>query len=180
MDAASAAVTIRALSLPADREAVEAIDASVEADRVYAVVTLESGFRIDVEAAGRFVRTEFPVAEIAARDWDAAFVAVAGGSIAGVVASSMSEWNRRLRVRHLYVDAPARRSGIGRLLLEHALADGARRGAVTAWLETPSTNYPGVQAYLAMGFELCGLDTAFYGSTAAAGDVALFLSRSIA
>jgi ribosomal protein S18 acetylase RimI-like enzyme len=173
--------TIRPLSLPADAEALRAIDASVETGRTYAVAPIEWGFRITAERLEHAVRKEFPIAELLdAGDWDAAFVAVSGESLVGVVASSLEAWNRRLTIRHLYVHAPARRAGIGRRLLEHALAAGASSGAVSAWLETPNTNYPGIQAYLAMGFHVCGLDTALYANTPTSGEVALFLSRSIA
>jgi ribosomal protein S18 acetylase RimI-like enzyme len=174
------AVTIRPLALPADGDAVRAIDASFETDHAYAVVPFEGGFRVAVEPAGRVIAKQFPVGDLVeTRDWDAAFVAVESDAIHGVVACSLERWNRRLTIRHLYVHAPVRGRGIARRLLEHALEDGARRGATTAWLETPATNYPGIQAYLALGFELCGLDTTLYANTPGEGEIALFLSRAI-
>jgi ribosomal protein S18 acetylase RimI-like enzyme len=70
-----------------------------------------------------------------------------------------------------------RRKGIGRLLLETALAHGRSQGAHTAWLEVTSVNTPAIDAYRALGFELCGLDLSLYEHTAAEGEIALFMAR---
>jgi ribosomal protein S18 acetylase RimI-like enzyme len=77
------------------------------------------------------------------------------------------------------VDAARRRRGIGRQLLETALAPAREAGARTAWVETSNLNLPGVRAYERLGFQLCGLDTSLYVGTAAEGEVALFLSRTL-
>ncbi len=51
------------------------------------------------------------------------------------------------------------------------------RGAEHLWLEVSSVNAPAVHAYRRMGFTFCGLDTALYGGTPAAGEQALYMSR---
>jgi ribosomal protein S18 acetylase RimI-like enzyme len=69
--------------------------------------------------------------------------------------------------------------GIGRRLVDRALAAAREAGAPTAWLETTNLNLPGVRAYERLGFRLCGLGTSLYDATLAEGEVALFLCRSL-
>ena len=47
-------------------------------------------------------------------------------------------------------------------------------------METSNLNLPGVRAYERLGFQVCGLDTSLYDGTPSEGEVALFLSRSLA
>jgi ribosomal protein S18 acetylase RimI-like enzyme len=95
------------------------------------------------------------------------------------VATQHEAWNGRVVVWHLYVDVDHRRRGIGRRLLETALAEALDAGMHVAWLETSSLNVPGVRAYERLGFEVCGLDTTLYTGTRAEGEVALFLARPL-
>jgi ribosomal protein S18 acetylase RimI-like enzyme len=62
--------------------------------------------------------------------------------------------------------------------MEHALEEGRRRGAVTAWAETSNRNFTGVHLYRRLGFELCGFDLSLYRGTPADAEFAVFLSRS--
>ena len=90
-------------------------------------------------------------------------------------------WNRRFAVTHFYVKRDRRRTGIGRRLMEALATEARSKGARCLWVETPSVNLPGVNAYLALGFELCGLDQSLYDPLGAgAGETALFLSRDLA
>ena len=59
----------------------------------------------------------------------------------------------------LYVDAPARRTGIGRALMLHAQKFARDRGAVRMQLETAIDNLPGQGLYESLGWQR---DTAFY------------------
>ncbi|CAL9338026.1 hypothetical protein SUDANB95_00207 [Actinosynnema sp. ALI-1.44] len=59
------------------------------------------------------------------------------------------------------------------------LAEGRRRAARTAWLETSSVNVPAVRAHQRMGFTPCGLDTTLYAGTPADGETALFLAKPL-
>ena len=59
------------------------------------------------------------------------------------------------------------------------VARGRQLGADHLWIETSNLNVPAVAAYQQWGFELCGLDTAFYRATPARGEVAIFLSFSL-
>jgi ribosomal protein S18 acetylase RimI-like enzyme len=95
------------------------------------------------------------------------------------VATEHDSWNSRVVIWHLYVDASRRRRGIGRRLLETALAAAVEAGMRVAWLETSNLNVPGVRAYERLGFEICGLDTTLYTGTPAEGEIALFLARPL-
>jgi ribosomal protein S18 acetylase RimI-like enzyme len=114
-----------------------------------------------------------------AHEWERSWLALDGELPVGVIATQEERWNRRVIVWHLYVSASHRKQGIGRRLLEVALETAHAAGALTAWLETSNINVPGIRAYERLGFELCGLDTSLYEGTAAEGEVALFLSRSL-
>jgi ribosomal protein S18 acetylase RimI-like enzyme len=79
-------------------------------------------------------------------------------------------------VAHLYVAPHQRRRGLGRALLDHALADGAARGAEIAWLEASNVNHPAITAYRRLGFYLCGLDATLYAGTPGHDEIALFFA----
>jgi ribosomal protein S18 acetylase RimI-like enzyme len=106
-------------------------------------------------------------------------VALSEERAVGVVSTEYQAWNRRAIIWHLYVSVGRRRLGIGRRLVETALAAAREAGARTAWLETNNLNVPGVRAYERLGFRLCGLDTSLYDGTPAEGEVALFFCRSL-
>ena len=59
----------------------------------------------------------------------------------------------------LYVDAPARRTGVGKALMLHAQAFARDQGAVRMQLETAIDNLPGQALYESLGWER---DTHFY------------------
>jgi len=166
---------IRELRLPDDAPALAALDTSFTTERVYDV---DARFQLTVRALATPLTKRYPL-DLSETPCDAGFVALDGGATVGLVATAYQAWNRRLVVWHLYVQGGQRRRGIGRRLVERALALGARRGALTAWLETSNLNLPAVEAYRRMGFELCGLDTTLYRGTSAEGEVALFLARDL-
>jgi ribosomal protein S18 acetylase RimI-like enzyme len=55
------------------------------------------------------------------------------------------------------VDADVRRRGIGRILLDAAVAEAARRGLRRVWLTTTNDNLTALAFYQAVGFRLCAL-----------------------
>ncbi|MGW7430601.1 GNAT family N-acetyltransferase [Streptomyces sp. NPDC054861] len=103
----------------------------------------------------------------------------ADGTVLGVVAVAVEEWNHRLVIRRITVDPAHRGRGIGGELMRRALAYGRDRGARTAWLEVTSVNVPAVRAYRRMGFRLCGLDTTLYTGTPSEGETALFMAKPL-
>ncbi len=169
---------VRPVDLPGDRASLECLDASFETDAVYRVALCGETFRVNLEPVPTMTKV-FTIDDLARPGWQNGWVAIAGGRLVGFVASRYESWNRRVVIWHLYVDRSARRCGVGRALLEQALAEGRAQGARTAWLETQNVNAPAVAAYRAMGFELCGLDISLYRSTPAEGEIALFMARSL-
>jgi len=175
------AITLREVVLPDDAPHLAELDTSFTTDIVYAVAREADGFRLDAVSVEPPVTKRFQVDDVdAPQAWDRGVVAVADGLVRGFVATGFERWNARLVIWHFYVDPAWRRRGIGRALIEAALLEGAARGATTAWLEASNLNYPGVQVYERLGFELCGLDTTLYRGTASDGETALFLARDLA
>lgn len=60
------------------------------------------------------------------------------------------------------VDPAARRGGVGRALIEHAVADAARRDATTMFLEVRDGNTAALALYLASGFTSIGRRRDYY------------------
>jgi ribosomal protein S18 acetylase RimI-like enzyme len=171
-------VGARELRLPQDRVALQNLDTSFTSDVIYEVAASIDGFRLTPAVVSPPIRKSFPIDDVDNPRWDSAFV-VDDGQIRGFIATALQAWNSRLVIWHFYVSPTHRRKGFGRQLLERALVHGREQGASMAWLETTNLNYPGVQAYLRLGFEPCGLDLTLYNGTGAEGEIALFLARSL-
>ncbi|MEW1633443.1 GNAT family N-acetyltransferase [Streptomyces sp. NPDC093801] len=173
---------------PGDRAAIEALDGSFRTPTVFEVDRSEGGFALREVPVDPPLHKVFPPgdpeepggsgAEGEGGDGHArTFVALDGDVLCGFAAVRYAPWNRRLTVEDIEV-APAHRGrGIGRALMDLAAGFARERGAAHLWLEVSSVNAPAVHAYRRMGFTLCGLDTALYDGTPAAGEQALFMSR---
>ena len=80
----------------------------------------------------------------------------------------------------LAVAPDRRREGIGRLLLQAALAEATRRGAVRVLLEVAETNPAALSLYARSGFRQLGRRPGYYAGPDGAGTVAaLVLSREL-
>jgi len=171
---------VRPLCLPDDEGPLRALDTSFTTDAFFEVVQVDDGFLLVELSLDGPVTKRFPLDDLdEAGAWDTTRVAVEGEALAAFLAAKWQRWNRRLVIQHLYVDAPYRRRGIGRSLVEAALSDGVAAGMRTAWVETSSWNVPGIRAWRAMGFALSGLDVTLYRGTSAEGEDALFLARDL-
>lgn len=166
---------VHQLDLLRHADDVAAIDTSFTSNRKYLQTGL-SGLRLaEVETP---VHKRFPL-DLEDGSWGEGFVAIHNGRVSGVVAIDVEAWNRRLIIRHLYVDRPSRVRGIARELMQRALGAGKRKGAVVAWVESSNVNVPAIEAYGRLGFEICGFDATLYTGTAAPGEFAIFLARTI-
>ena len=174
-------VTIREAKLPEDAEQILRIDTSFTTDTIYTAYQAEDQLGLRLTPLPDPITKRFPLDDLSKQDrqWEFAVVATVEDRICGFLAASYHEWNRRLTICHLYVDAPERRRGIARLLMDRAQTYGFSKGALYVWLETSSLNVPGARAYRRLGFELCGMDTMLYRGTAVAGEAALFFARPI-
>lgn len=110
---------------------------------------------------------------------DRGWIAEAGGAAVGFIGVATQAQRRRCVVWHLYVDKAHRRRGIGRRLMGAAEAHARASGCDLLWVETQNVNAPAIAAYRALGFTMCGLDTALYHGTPEAGEVAVFLARAL-
>lgn len=180
------------LARPEDAGAIEALDSSFTTATVFEVSDpgsgdgAGSGFLLREVPVDPPVRKVFPPEEHdeqvfgGGKDSDAdarTFVALDGDLLCGFAAVGYAPWNRRLTIEDIEVSPGHRGRGIGRALMECAERFACERGAEHLWLEVSSVNAPAVHAYRRMGFTFCGLDTALYGGTPAAGEQALYMSR---
>ena len=173
-------IEIRPAEVERDGALIRSVDTSFETGVIFHVQSDGRGFRLVEVAIEPSIVKRFPLDELdAGREWESAWLALDNGQAVGVAATQYEPWNRRTTIWHLYVSPGYRRRGIGRRLVETALAAAREAGARTAWLETSNVNVPGVRAYERLGFRLCGLDTTLYDGTPAEGEVALFLCRSL-
>jgi ribosomal-protein-alanine N-acetyltransferase len=67
-----------------------------------------------------------------------------------------------MHIHNLAVHPAERGRGLGRRLLELALASGARRGADVAYLEVRSSNWPARRLYRSLGFEATQVRRGYY------------------
>jgi ribosomal protein S18 acetylase RimI-like enzyme len=173
-------VEIRPVAFEQDGGAIASLDTSFRTATIFEVRRTGRSFDLVERPADPPLTKAFPLSDVGSGpEWQNAWLAWDGGSVAGVVATEHQAWNSRVVIWHLYVDGSRRRQGIGRRLLETALEAAVGAGMQVAWLETSNLNVPGVRAYERLGFELCGLDATLYAGTPAEGEVALFLARSL-
>lgn len=84
------------------------------------------------------------------------------GKEVGIISFNHEEWNNTVRIWDLYLDQAVRRKGLGIKLIQLAIEYTRDIGARAVVLETQTCNYPAIQFYLSVGFELVGLDTISY------------------
>lgn len=72
---------------------------------------------------------------------------------------------QEMHILNLAVHPQHRRQGIGRRLLQEALAYARALGAVTAWLEVRPSNTPARTLYESLGFEEVGTRPQYYTDT---------------
>ena len=169
---------LRALNMRTDLDAVIAIDRGYVTESVYRV-------RSDGDSVSLFLAPSngpedhtFPF-DPDSEPCDDGVVVVTEAGVVGICAVAYREWNRRLTIVHFYVDRAHRGQGLGRMLMDWAIARARALGASTVWAETANTNHPGIAVYLKMGFEVCGFDVTHYEGTRAGGTFAVFLARAL-
>ena len=114
-----------------DAQAVMELDTSFVTERVFGVRWEEDNL---ILAASKIpdepIEKRFSL-KLDRESWDRGWVAIENEAIVGFIATALHEWNRRLVLWHYYVDRPCRNRGLGRLLLERAIAIGLESGAST-------------------------------------------------
>ena len=89
-----------------------------------------------------------------------AWVAEQGGRVAGFVLARYL--GAEMEILNLAVAEPARRVGVGRGLVNAALAEGETRGASSAFLEVRESNAAALTFYAALGFNAAGRRPHYY------------------
>ena len=104
----------------------------------------------------------------------AAWLAYADGQLAGQILVH-EHWNRCAIIGDIAVDPPYRRRGVGRRLIEQAVAWARGRGLPGIMLETQNINVPACRLYERCGFVLGGFDACLYrGVMPGTREIALF------
>jgi GNAT superfamily N-acetyltransferase len=97
--------------------------------------------------------------------------------IVGVLDVEEEDWRHVAWVHNLMLDTDARGQGLGRQFVERTIAWARRRNLRAVMLETQTNNVPACRFYLHLGFQLVGINTAFYTNHDLTRDeVALFWS----
>ena len=109
-----------------------------------------------------------PLKDTMLSDWlkePVAYGAFDGGELSGFVEGFLEAWNNRFRITNICVfDPPARRSGLGKMLLERILINAEKSGARMVVLETQSFNRAAIAFYQKNGFEIIGFDRFAYSN----------------
>lgn len=143
-------VTIRALQ-PGDLDRVKAI-------------TIEGFERVSIEAAiarrwpgllpSTWGERKWEMMQPEVRDHpECCFVAEIDGEVAGYITTTVSKTHRVGRIPDLAVDSRFQGQGIGRRLLEHAVAFFRAQGCSVARIETLAHNAVGNHLYPSVGFQ---------------------------
>lgn len=104
-------------------------------------------------------------------------VAEAEGRLVAFLEVEPQEWNRTAWVWNIFVDRDYRRRGVGRSLMERAIAWAKERGYRALCLETQTNNINACRFYQHLGFRLTGIREDFYtNADMARGEVAIFWS----
>ncbi len=104
----------------------------------------------------------------------AIFCAYADGQLAGQVIVR-KYWNRFAHIDDIVVDVSFRRQGVGRALLQHAVAWARDRQLAGVMLETQNNNVVACRLYESCGFQLGGFDRCLYqGLQPGTDEIALY------
>ena len=102
------------------------------------------------------------------------FFAYADGELAGQI-RVLKHWNAYAYIEDLAVNDNYRGQGIGRALIECAIAWAKAKGFPGVMLETQNNNVPACRLYASCGFELRGFDTHLYkGIDPSSDEIALY------
>jgi ribosomal protein S18 acetylase RimI-like enzyme len=82
--------------------------------------------------------------------------------IVGVLDVAEEDWRHIAWVHNIMLDLDARGQGLGREMMQRTIAWARRRDLRAVMLETQTNNVPACRFYQRIGFQLIGINTAFY------------------
>jgi streptothricin acetyltransferase len=86
------------------------------------------------------------------------------GRLVAVLDMEREAWHNAARLWNIAIDRAYRRQGLGRELMQRAIAWAREQGLRAIWLETQTNNLPACRFYHALGFRLGGLDDHLYSN----------------
>jgi len=101
------------------------------------------------------------------------FGAYVNEELAGWIICEHRTWNNSFYIENILIDEKHRRQGIGIMLIKSAIKEARRLNCRVIELETQNTNYPAIQFYKRMGFNITGLNTRLYNNSE---ELALFMT----
>ncbi|VFA41850.1 GNAT family N-acetyltransferase [Chryseobacterium indologenes] len=104
------------------------------------------------------------------------FAAYIDDEIIGWIICEQRAWNNSFYIESILVDQKYRRHGAGIMLIKSAIREARRLNSRVIELETQNTNYPAIQFYRRMGFNITGLNTRLYENS---DEIALFMSLDV-
>ena len=107
---------------------------------------------------------------------DNSFGAFTDGELQGWIIGEHRIWNNSFYIENILVNEKYRRQGIGIMLIKNVIKEARRLNCRVIELETQNTNYPAIQFYRRMGFNITGLNTRLYDN---ADEIALFMTLDI-
>jgi ribosomal protein S18 acetylase RimI-like enzyme len=122
----------------------------------------------------RYPRSETDLESYLAQMDKSIFFAYGDGQLAGQIIL-FKNWNGFAYIDDIVIDVNFRRQGVGRALIDHAIAWAKARQLPGLMLETQDINVPACIFYQRCGFELGGFDRYLYGgSDPALDEIALY------
>jgi ribosomal protein S18 acetylase RimI-like enzyme len=112
------------------------------------------------------VYNAYPVERLASAGsmLDAFFVAESAGVPVGLLMIIVPGWANAAEITDFAVDRAARRQGVGKALLDAAVAWAKGRGHVALWVEPRADNAPAIDFYMRAGFRLSGFNDHLYSN----------------
>lgn len=107
---------------------------------------------------------------------DTSFGAFADGELQGWIICEHRTWNNSFYIENILVNEQYRRQGLGIMLIKNALKEARRLNCRVIELETQNTNYPAIQFYRRMGFNITGVNTRLYDNSE---EIALFMTLDV-
>ena len=172
----SASLIIRPLAV-ADVLRLSDIDAEFESDHLLDVEKTTNGIDVSWRLVERpldppFRSTDYGMSPQDCKDLTARLhegdglylVAEDAGKLVALFDMERERWRNTAKLWNIGIDRAYRRTGLGRELMNRAIAWARDEGLRGIVLETQTNNMPACRFYQAMGLKLCGLDDHFYSN----------------
>ncbi|PKF74164.1 GNAT family N-acetyltransferase [Chryseobacterium sp. PMSZPI] len=104
------------------------------------------------------------------------FGAFINNELIGWIICEHRTWNNSFYIENILIDEKYRRLGIGIQLIKSSIKEARNLNCRVIELETQNTNYPAIQFYRRMGFNITGVNTRLYDNSE---EIALFMTLDV-